>query len=316
MELGTLNKLDKKQFLYELRDYLIPYQDNIGIEDKYSFGIEIEFVGSKHCDIEEIIKKRFIDNWIIVHDQSLNDGNYLNLKRNIYGGEVVSRKLCDNSKNWKEIKKICDMLKANGSYVNKNCGGHVHVGSQILKNKKSLKRFLKLWTVFEDVIYHFSYGEDLSYRNMIEMYAMCLSNTLKQFLDESDKINVHKLNKYLKFYRVYGVSLKKTYAIGKNLPGNTIEFRCPNGTLNAIIWQNNINFFLKLLLRCNEKGNWDIVDKYLKDYKPQKYNLHEYDKTNIEKALILSDFVFDEEMDKRNFMKQYVKNGENQKITY
>ena len=57
MELGTLNKLDKKQFLYELRDYLIPYQDNIGIEDKYSFGIEIEFVGSKHCDIEEIIKK-------------------------------------------------------------------------------------------------------------------------------------------------------------------------------------------------------------------------------------------------------------------
>ena len=28
----------------------------------------------------------------------------------------------------------------------------------------------------------------------------------------------------------------------------TIEFRCPNGTLNEVIWQNNLNLFVHLLL--------------------------------------------------------------------
>ena len=31
------------------------------------------------------------------------------------------------------------------------------------------------------------------------------------------------------------------------------------------------------------------------------------DAENIDKALILSDFVFEDELDKKNFMKQYIK---------
>ena len=37
----------------------------------------------------------------------------------------------------------------------------------------------------------------------------------------------------------------------------TIEFRSSNGTLNEIIWQNNVNFFTKMLLSC-ASDNFDI----------------------------------------------------------
>ena len=47
MNLSNLNNLDKKQFLHELKNYLISYRDQIGVDEKYTFGVEIEFVGPR-----------------------------------------------------------------------------------------------------------------------------------------------------------------------------------------------------------------------------------------------------------------------------
>ena len=53
MNLSNLNNLDKKQFLHQLKKYLIFYRDQIGVDEKYTFGVEIEFVGPKHEDIKK-----------------------------------------------------------------------------------------------------------------------------------------------------------------------------------------------------------------------------------------------------------------------
>ena len=54
--------------------------------------------------------------------------------------------------------------------------------------------------------------------------------------------------------------LKISYINFRNYKGyeadekNTIEIRCPNGTLDAKIWQNNINFFVKDQIQANNKN--------------------------------------------------------------
>ena len=53
MNLSNLSYLDKKQFLHQLKKYLIFYRDQIGVDEKYTFGVEIEFVGPKHEDIKK-----------------------------------------------------------------------------------------------------------------------------------------------------------------------------------------------------------------------------------------------------------------------
>lgn len=309
MNLSNLSYLDKKQFLHQLKKYLIFYRDQIGVDEKYTFGVEIEFVGPKHEDIKKIVEEKFNDYFTLVHDRSLNSDN-TEETFNTFGGEVKSQILVDVESDWQKLNQICNMLKDNKGYINYACGGHIHIGSQILEKKKNLKKFLKLWTVFEDVIYRFSYGEYEKYRSNINIYAAPVSNELKTFLTSRKKVNVYKLNKHLDC-RTYAINLKNTFLLDEKRPNNTIEFRCPNGTLNPIIWQNNINFFLKLLLRCTEKGNWDIIDKYLYEYQPRDYKLSNYSNVNIDKALILSDFVFEDEIDKKNFMKQYIKIPDN-----
>ena len=60
MNLSNLNNLDKKQFLHELKNYLISYRDQIGVDEKYTFGVEIEFVGPRHEDIRKIVKDQLM----------------------------------------------------------------------------------------------------------------------------------------------------------------------------------------------------------------------------------------------------------------
>ena len=48
------------------------------------------------------------------------------------------------------------------------------------------------------------------------------------------------------------------------------------------------------MLKCTKEENWDIIDKYIEDYKSKHYKLRNYNGLNIDKALILSDFIFED----------------------
>ena len=50
--------------------------------------------------------------------------------------------------------------------------------------------------------------------------------------------------------------------LGKYTTNNTIEFRSANGTMDPIIWQNNLNTLVKLLLYTkNNKFDLDTILK-------------------------------------------------------
>ena len=87
-----------------------------------------------------------------------------------------------------------------------------------------------------------------------------------------------------------------------NLDRNTIEFRCPNGTIEETIWQNNINTVLHLM-RLKE------VDEEFLDYKLRKKTNGFLTEKNqkFRESLELVDILFSNNLDKINFLHQFSK---------
>lgn len=111
-------------------------------------------------------------------------------------------------------------------------------------------------------------------------------------------------------------------------PSDHFEVRCFNGTLSPEIAQNNINLITKIVVAVIE-GTIDkkyVLTEYEK-YKKKRYNfdrfccmldeekeipqynrlLNGFSKVKMEKALRLADMIFDNELDKCYFLKQYLK---------
>ena len=90
---------------------------------------------------------------------------------------------------------------------------------------------------------------------------------------------------------------------------NTIEFRSPNGTLEEVIWQNNINFFGKLIeAALNTDLDMEKINYYIDMVKTDDL-INEYSKVNFSNALELADMIFEKNIDKLTFLKQYIKDG-------
>jgi hypothetical protein len=93
--------------------------------------------------------------------------------------------------------------------------------------------------------------------------------------------------------------------------GCTVELRVPNGTFNEIIWQNNINFFIKMMLYCkSDRYDQDIIDRRMIKVLDKFSNLSSYSLVYLEQALEFVDMIFDNNLDKIYFLKQYIKDLE------
>jgi len=95
------------------------------------------------------------------------------------------------------------------------------------------------------------------------------------------------------------------------LKKNTLEFRSPNGTIDPVIWQNNLNMLVNLLLYCKSNDfNNDVIDKRHDKYKEKYNSLYWYNEIYIDQALELCDLIFTNNLDKINFLRQYLKSFE------
>ncbi|MBR3162068.1 MAG: amidoligase family protein [Bacilli bacterium] len=306
------------------------YRDKLNIGKDVTFGVEIEFDKARKRDIKEVLDKAYYDKvidkkWDVVDEETIcesGDKNYM------FGGEAVSDILTDNENTWKNINYTCDKIKIFDGKINKNCGAHVHVGADVFRDDmKYYDRLMKLWLIYEDVILRFCYGEFDRVRDLCFNFARSPYLLFKIIYDHY--YNKHKLNlSFEKFVDLMGNNINKNFSLSfcrlsKEFLGNrykiindwynyrTLEFRGGNGTLNPVIWQNYINLYTKLLLCClDDNKNWDIIDKRFID----TYNCETLENYNYEKALEFSNFVFVSEIDKHNFMLQYMKNNSYSKV--
>lgn len=290
--------MTERDYKKKLKNNLIEYRNTLNLSKDITFGIEIEYENILHdlisnsLDFEQNFEPNFVD-WINYIDFDVCEYNKNNEEMN---GEIISPILTDNITTWENLKITLDILRKNNGLITERCGGHVNIGAHVLEHNTNYYRNLfLLWILYENEIYSFSSGEYLYVRKRDDDIIEKISLTLNKKIDEIIKIE-EDLTDYLKKILI----IDKTYDISflsvRNpifRRNNRIEFRVPNGSLSEEIWQNNINFFAKLLLTCKKELD---IDKLLYKIKRKQHSPVE-----------LADLVFEEQIDKDNFLIQTLK---------
>ena len=318
--LSDISNSDRVMMMCLLKQYYLELRKRIGVSDNISFGVEIEFEEAMKDIIDEKLYRNFNgEGWIMVPDDSLSNG-----------AEINSPKLTDCEDTWIDLNYVCRIVDEN-AYVMDNTSGHIHIGTQILgNNPKYWGNFAKLWATYENVIFRFLYGEYIGPRADIDEYARPISmdfiDDLERIEDRSKFISAKHMFKLFdkgeepkkirrrKSVNFTNVSDLEPYKYNMNgIDMNTVEFRSPNGTFDPVIWQYNINFLIKLMLYCkSDKFDEDKIirrmNKIISD--DIQSNIYKYSRIYMEQAIELADMIFDNNLDKVYFLRQYVKSGE------
>lgn len=315
---NSLSKNDLNELLTLLDEYRLVYRNHLGLSEDATFGLELEFIPNSlkfATDIYNYLKGH-TNHWIL-KDETTN-----------LGLEVSTSIVYDKEKSWHMLHDVCNFLKQYGQ-VSTMSGGHIHVGAHVLgEDKNSWYRFLYLIAAYENILYRFGYGEYLNARRSIP-YAFPVMKIWEKELKELEGIEdpgmlLQKLpysrNQSINFFHVQNFKEKEYF--------NTIEFRFPNASLNPIIWQNNVNTFIKLMLAVKkdsfdfntvqerlEKNRWmkDIeleFDKTKGEYPFSLKNIEQYEQIQLDQALEFCDLVFENNIDKLYFLRQYLKSNE------
>ena len=261
------------------------YREKITIPDTINFGLELELDKINYDQVLRLVRNQFNKGWIVKTDKSLTPNQ---------NAEIVSPVLQNRKQTWQLLQKMGILLKRlKPNYT--NCSFQINFDGSLLPTNQDRLRFLKLYAMYEDIIYRFSKGEDKEYRESLDIYASPIILTLKGVInyDEDYIIDLFSNNKR------YGVVFKTQ---GRDL----IEFRTPNATDNPILMQNYITTFYYLLRyatsnQYNQKEIDQYIDKFYKIYLLESYEL-----PKIEKALSLSKMIFPNTLDQLYFMNQYI----------
>lgn len=306
----------KYDVLYKkLKELEYKYRDKLDIPDDVTFGIEIEFANALMDDVRNKIYKFYgipseesnYSMWKVVNDTTVQ---MRDSSLRTFGGEINSPILSNNNKAWREISGICDILNDTTNIsISENCAFHIHIGSNIFdKGMVEIGNLLKLWMLYEDVIYYFGYGKSKYGRNIIMNFAAPIN---KKIFEVIDLINLNHWNGDDEFFRFYSKIRREGLSLwylnnGYDSIKNTFEIRCPNGTLDKFIMQNNVNFFVNLF----NYAKCDNFDSELINYELRSFNtmeISDFNHINIDKASRLADLIFKSEIDRLYFLRQYLK---------
>ena len=308
---SDLRGIDLQDLLLETENYLLEYRDGLGLPSDITFGTEIEYEGVFKYRTDCYVKAN-LSNWHSDTDCSLSTG-----------GEITSPIMTDNSKYWSELGNICKYLSEAGADTSHRAGGHVHIGTQALgRDIEAWRQFLKLYTMYESVIFRFGYGDKVNGRERQIKYAPPIADHLYKNLNNINNVRsfseMRDILIFMRDYKNYPIpryTAINFYNVDYNYPGeqleqNTIEFRSPNATTNATIWQNNINAFAKMLLSARNRNiDEDFLDyKLAHEFVPFRGNEYTYNIVNLKSVLEFVDLVFDNNLDKIYFLRQYLKN--------
>ena len=254
--------------------------------------MEIEYEDLDKRLVDSYIKTKQYD-WVSDFDDTVSTG-----------GEVKSYILTDKITTWNELGSICYFLEEKQAVTNKDAGGHIHIGSHILKgNYVFWRQFLKTYILYEKELLTFLAGEEKQLRPLFRKYASPIAPAILEDIDCLNNVTDFLDIYYQVFFKDRNWAVNFTNVLldsAKRYHKNTLEFRSPNSSKKDIIWQNNINTLVKLMI-APEKG---LVDEEFIDYKLSKgfSNIR-----SDEKALELVDTIFDNNVDKLYFLKQYTK---------
>ena len=294
--IGSMDSSEKAEYIQALDDYFIEYRDVLKAK-RNTFGMEVEFEGRDYTEVQPKFDE--FTGWKFVPEKDF-----------VVGGEAVSPVYCDNSLNWGDIKDVLTVFQnTNGLDTSHKAGAHVHIGAQGIGSYDNFMKFILLYTVYEDVLYRFGYMDRLNARETMISCAVPLSDELA--FDYEGFLESHNI-KYIKnrYDRYNGINFKNLSSLCTQGDKNTLEFRFANGTFDPVLWQNYINTCLKLVEASGKKDlDLDKLEYLLFRIRDEQRNYCSVGKLNIEKAIEFCDIIFNNNLDKTNFLRQYIKDG-------
>ena len=297
-----LSPKEKEDLIKDIKSTYISLRHSLRLPKNATFGLEVEYDSLFQDEVDSFVYSK-IPSWYPTDEYSLN-----------FGGEVTSPVLIDKFSSWADLAMLCSFLRVKGAVASERVGSHVHVGvpNTLGDNTTSWVNFVKKWMIYEDVILRFTNGESVTPRASYDIFCDLIALELyDMFLNIEGEIDLDKLRSVLPNQKFQSVNFNnvKWNRLTDNTIFNTIEFRTPNGTFEEAIWQNNVNFFVNFLLSCNEEQDEEYF-KYMMDKLLYVYSYRDYYKLDIEKAIRLADDIFDNELDKVYFLRQYIKDEE------
>ena len=273
----------------------LPYRKTIG-EDAFSFGVEIEMECVDVKNLQRFLGYR-IHSWQQKEDLSLLAFNSFELSSPIFK---------NTHHTWNRLRKLSKALKLfNPSFK--------HASFQVsldMVSDENLIRLFKFYALYEKVIYCFSKGNDFRLRECIKKFASPIGFSLQNELDYEETIYA------LKFFqnrKKYGLNINRIDE-GIYKSNKVIEFRTPNGTVDAWLWQNYINTFYHMINYVSS-SQYDI-EKMNYSFKNEKFHNEVCGTLDIEKCLEFVDLIFPNDIDKLYFIKQYLQSNESNARKY
>ncbi len=299
-KLSDMSGLDLQELIWYIENYYLELRKRLGFDNMVTFGLELEFEQAMKDRICNQLNQYFNnDSWLLKHDGSLENG-----------AEINSPILKDVESSWQELEKVCEIVSDNAQ-IGRKSGGHIHIGTQVIGSKStSWLNFIKFWSVYENIIYRFVYGDYLVGRPSIKEYAEPMTRDFwNDYLISKERgYSTEEIVRKASHKRYQAVNLNNVVNFSDFKKDNTIEFRCPNGSLDPVIWQNNVNLFVNILLYAkSSRFNDDIVTKRHETNQDKYSRLSDYNELYLEQALELCDMIFTSNFDKVYFLRQYLK---------
>lgn len=295
-----LRGIDLQELLVEIENMYIEYRDCLPLSSADRFGTEIEYENMPISSVHEYVYDN-LKGWISKKDRSIE-----------FGGEITSPILTNCNNAWKKLAIICDFLKENRAYAMDDSGAHVHVDYEILENNLLYWiRYIKLYTNYEHILSRFAYGDKISARKGQKKYADYISDKFaKQYKLLHEYKSVEELIASFNITsRFYALNLMNLIDHSKD----TIEFRIFNSTSDKVIFQNNINCCLNQLLAVKKESfDEEYLDyKFNNEYLSFNDSPYRYNEINIKDSLEYVDMIYNNNLDKMYFLRQYIKSYQN-----
>jgi len=297
-----LSPKEKEDIIKDIKSTLVSFRYFLGLPKDVTFGLEVEYDELSREEVNAFLHS-VAPLWYPTPETSLPQG-----------GEVTSPVLTDKFSTWIDLKNLCSFLRIAGATTKDGVGSHIHVGvaNTLGNNEYSWLNFIKKWIIYEGVIFRFTNGESVTPRANYNSHCYPIALDLYDMLLNSEgDINLDTLNRIIPYDRFQSVNFKnvKWQNLKDNNTFNTIELRSPNGTIEEAIWQNNVNFFVRFLLSCTKEQDEDYI-KFALRKMDNVYNYGDYFKMDIDKVFKLVDDIFNNELDKVYFLRQYIKDEE------
>lgn len=274
-----------------LKDININYQKDL-IDQDITIGIELEAVKKEDNPLKNL--KKLLKTWIIKQDDSIKEGI-----------EIASPILRYTEKDFKELKFICEYLKSLNYTTTINCGGHIHIGGDYLKEEKELEMLYYIYLNCEEIFKKISNRKSTKPRQNTFSFAAPLAPKIKETIKRNENIEIENIKTFISF--IVDTQISRNYSINlRNMYNSkqTIEFRVPNGEIEYNELFYNILLYTTLVQRSKQLAH--TYNEKIEDLSNKKIR-------EKEKVKILLDILFQDNQIKAIYQERF---NENTNILY